>query len=51
MSQLSETHGYTLDFSTVNAKEWVEACIDSINTGREALKRPLFESVIKTTEK
>ena len=48
MSQLSETHGYTLDFSTVNAKEWVEACIDSINTGREALKRPLFERIIRS---
>lgn len=47
MSQLSETHGYTLDFSTINAKEWVKACIDSINTGQEALKRPLFERVIR----
>jgi cell filamentation protein len=46
MSQLSKTHGYTLDFSTVKAKEWVEACIDSINTGRESLKRPLFERII-----
>jgi cell filamentation protein len=46
MSQLSETHGYTLDYSMVNAKEWVEACIDSINTGREDLKRPLFERII-----
>ena len=46
MSQLSETHGYTLDFSTVNAQEWVKACIDSINTGHEALKRPLFERII-----
>lgn len=46
MSQLSETHGYTLDFSTINAKEWVKACIDSINTGGETLKRPLFERII-----
>ena len=46
MSQLSEAHGYKLDFSTVNAKEWVKACIDSINTGGETLKRPLFERII-----
>lgn len=50
MSQLSKTHGYMLDFSTVNAKEWVKACIDSINTGREALKRPLFERVISPSK-
>ena len=46
ISQLSEAHGYNLDFSTVNAKEWVKACIDSINTGGETLKRPLFEKII-----
>jgi len=46
MSQLSKTHGYTLDFSMINAKEWVKACIDSLNTGGETLKRPLFERII-----
>ncbi len=35
-------HGYDLDFSMINVKEWVKACIDSINTGQEALKGPLF---------
>jgi len=25
-----------------------EACIDSINTGHEALKRPLFERIIRS---
>ncbi|MCF6191378.1 MAG: Fic family protein [Cocleimonas sp.] len=51
MSQLSKIHGYTLDFSMVNAKEWVKACIDSISTGREALKRPLFDRIISPLEK
>ena len=47
MSQLAKEHGYDLDFSMINAKEWVKACIDSINTGQEVLKRPLFERVIR----
>jgi cell filamentation protein len=45
MSQLSKQHGYVLDYSRLNKKEWVKACIDSIDTGREALKRPLFKKI------
>jgi len=47
MSQLAKEHGYELDFSKVDQKEWVKACIDSINTGRETLKRPIFERVVR----
>ena len=46
MSQLAETHGYQLDFSQVNREQWVKASIDSIDSGGETLKRPLFEPIV-----
>lgn len=49
MSQLAETHGYQLDFSQVNREQWVKASIDSIDSGRETLKRPLFEHIVMPT--
>ena len=45
MSQLAKEHGYELDYSKVNCDEWVKACIDSIRTGKEVLKRPLFAKI------
>lgn len=45
MSQLAKEHGYNLDFSTVDKNEWVRSCIDSIETGRETLKQPLFKKI------
>ena len=51
MSQLAETHGYQLDFSQVDREQWVKASIDSIDYGRETLKRPLFEHIVVPAER
>ncbi|BCG66069.1 MAG: hypothetical protein methR_P3945 [Methyloprofundus sp.] len=47
MSQLAKEHGYMLDFSTVDPKEWVKSCIYSINKAEETLKRPLFKKILR----
>ena len=49
MSQLAKSHGYELDFSQIEREQWVEACIESINTGRETLKRSLFAQIVTPT--
>ena len=49
MSQLAKEHGYTLDFSRVDQKEWVKSCIHSINKAEETLKRPLFKKITTPT--
>lgn len=46
LSQHGKEHGYILDFSKVNKEKWVEASINSIATGKEVLKRPIFANVI-----
>jgi cell filamentation protein len=49
MSQLAKTHGYELDFSKVTREEWIKACVHSIKTGKETLKRPLFGKIVSPT--
>ena len=46
MSQLAKAQGYALDFSRVKREQWVEACIESINSGRETLKQQLFRQIV-----
>lgn len=46
MSQLAKEHGYDLDFSKINQKEWIKSCIHSINKAEETLKRPIFEKIV-----
>ena len=46
MSQLAKAQGYALDFSRVKRAQWVEACIESINSGRETLKQQQFRQIV-----
>lgn len=50
MSQLANKHGYELDFTGIERKQWVNSCIDSINTGQETLKAPLFDNIVKPNQ-
>lgn len=49
MKQLAETHGYSLDFSKVSRKKWVDAARESVISANEEKKRAVFLKIVTPT--